>query len=68
MDEPPDLDRRDESPDEDAAGEREERVAVLRAAVQRGLEDVRAGRVTDLEAAFEQIETMLDEIEAAKRG
>ena len=71
VDELPDLNpRADDSGEEaaDAAGGREDRLAVLRAAVERGLEDVRAGRVTDLDAAFERIETMLDEIEAVKRG
>lgn len=68
MDELPDLNPRGDASDGGAAGAREDRVAALRAAVERGLEDVRAGRVTDLDAAFERIETMLDEIEAAKRG
>jgi antitoxin ParD1/3/4 len=48
--------------------EREERLAAIRAAVARGIEDVRAGRVADLEAALDRIETLLDEIEAVKRG
>jgi predicted transcriptional regulator len=39
----------------------------LRAAVKRGLEDIEAGRVVDLEAAFDRIEAMLDELEAGKR-
>jgi hypothetical protein len=71
VDELPDLNRRDDAVDDEAvsaAGAREDRLAALRAAVERGLEDVRAGRVTDLEAAFDRIETMLDEIEAVKRG
>lgn len=71
MNELPDFNPRDEAFDEESAGpagEGEDRVAMLRAAVERGLEDVRAGRVTDLDAAFDRIETMLDEIEAAKRG
>ena len=71
MDELPDLNPRDEAVDGETAspaGEGEDRLAELRAAVARGLEDVRAGRVTDLDAAFDRIETMLDEIEAAKRG
>lgn len=70
MDELPDLDPRGEPfgglPD--GAGEGRDRLARLRAAVERGLEDVRAGRVADLDAAFDRIETMLDEIEAAKKG
>ncbi|HEX8224874.1 MAG TPA: hypothetical protein VF605_13730 [Allosphingosinicella sp.] len=71
MDELPDLNSRGDASDNDsvgAAGDRDDRVAALRAAVERGLEDVRAGRVTDLDAAFDRIERMLDEIEAAKRG
>lgn len=71
MNELPDFNGREEAFDEEslgAAGAGEDRVAVLRAAVERGLEDVRAGRVTDLDAAFDRIETMLDEIEAAKRS
>jgi predicted transcriptional regulator len=71
MDELPDLNRGDESSKDEvaaSAGEREQRLAAIRAAVERGLEDVKAGRVTDLDAAFDRIETMLDEIEAAKRG
>ena len=70
MDELPDLNSPDEGSKDEAAGsavEREDRLAAIRAAVERGLEDVKAGRVTDLDAAFDRIETMLDEIEAAKR-
>ena len=53
-----------------AAGsdEREAYLAELRAAVTLGLEDVKAGRVVDLDEAFDRIEAMLDELEAAKRG
>jgi hypothetical protein len=51
-----------------SVGEREERLAAIRAAVQRSLEDVKAGRVADQDAALDRIEKMLDEIEAAKRG
>jgi hypothetical protein len=40
----------------------------LRAAVERGIEDIKAGRVVDLDEAFTRIEAMLDELEAAKRG
>jgi hypothetical protein len=70
MDELPDLNSRDEGIDDSAesTGAREERLAAIRVAVERGLEDIRAGRVTDLDAAFDRIETMLDEIEAAKRA
>jgi hypothetical protein len=70
MDELPDLDPRNDAADGEpagSAGERSARLAALRAAVERGLDDVRAGRVVDLEAAFDRIEAMLDEIEAAKR-
>jgi len=49
-------------------GGREARLAGLRAAVKEGLEDIKGGRVDDLEAAFERIEAMLDELEAAKRS
>ncbi|HEX8064307.1 MAG TPA: hypothetical protein VF535_13975 [Allosphingosinicella sp.] len=59
------------SGDEDGAfaesSEREARRAELRAAVKQGLEDIEAGRVVDLESAFDRIEAMLDELEAAKR-
>jgi hypothetical protein len=48
--------------------EREERLAAIRAAVEQSLEDVKAGRVADQDAALDRIEKMLDEIEAAKRG
>ena len=71
MDEQPDLNPRDDAFDDEAvgsAGGREDRLAALRAAVERGLEDIRAGRVVDLDAAFDRIETMLDEIEAADRA
>jgi predicted transcriptional regulator len=71
MDEQPDLNPRDEPLPDDAVGPgggREERLVAIRAAVERGLEEIRAGRVTDLDAALDRIETMLDEIEAAKRG
>lgn len=71
MDELPDLNPRDDAVEEGAvgsAGSREARLAAMRAAVEQGLEDVRAGRVADLDAAFDRIERMLDEIEAAKRG
>ncbi len=50
------------------SGEREARLAALRADVKRGLEDVRAGRVADLEVELDRIEAMLDELEAAKRS
>lgn len=48
--------------------QREDRLAAVRAAIERGIEDVRAGRVADVDAALARIETMLDEIEAVKRS
>lgn len=48
--------------------EREEWLAAVRAGVQRGLEDVAAGRFVDLDEAFDQVEAMLDEMEAARRA
>lgn len=48
--------------------EREAWLAAVRAGVQRGLDDVAAGRVVDLDEAFDQVEAMLDEMEAARRG
>lgn len=48
--------------------EREAQIAAVRAAVQRGLEDVKAGRVVDLEEGFAEIYAMLDEMEAARRA
>lgn len=48
--------------------EREEWVARVRAGVQRGLDDVAAGRVVDLDEAFDRVEAMLDEMEAARRA
>ena len=47
---------------------REARRAELRAAVQRGLDDIKAGRVADLDEAFDRIDAMLDELEAGKRS
>ncbi len=47
-------------------GEREARLAALRAAVQRGLDDIKAGAVADPDKALDEIEAMLDELEAAK--
>ena len=80
MDEQPDLNRRDETSNDEVSndgssndapaatvGGREERLAELRAAVERGLDDIRSGRAVDLDAAFDRIEAMLDEIESAER-
>jgi predicted transcriptional regulator len=49
-------------------GGREARLGWLRAAVKEGLEDIKGGRVSDLEGALDRIEAMLDELEAAKRA
>ena len=56
--------------DGSAAGSnaREARRSELRAAVQRGLDDIKAGRVADLDEAFDRIDAMLDELEAGKRS
>jgi hypothetical protein len=56
--------------DGSAAGSagREAHLGRLRAAVEIGLEDIKAGRVADLEQALDRIEAMLDELEAAKRS
>ena len=68
MDEPPALDPRAQTGEgAPPARERDGRLAELRAAVERGLDDIRAGRVVDLDSAFDRIEAMLDEIEAADR-
>lgn len=70
MDEQPELNPGEEAFSDDAAGPAGgggDRLAALRAAVERGLEDIRAGQVVDLDAAFDRIESMLDEIEAAER-
>lgn len=48
--------------------EREAQIAAVRAAVQRGLDDVKAGRVVDLEEGFAEIYAMLDDMEAARRA
>lgn len=47
---------------------REARFVVLRAAVQGALDDIKAGRVADLDQALDRVEAMLDELEAAKRA
>ena len=52
----------------DVVREREARIAAIRVAVQRSLDDVRAGRVVDLDESFARIDAMLDEMEAARRG
>lgn len=52
----------------DRVREREAWIAGVRAAVQRGLDDVKAGRVVDIEEGFTEIYAMLDEMEAARRA
>jgi antitoxin ParD1/3/4 len=55
--------------DSDRSGrEREARLAALRAAIQRGIDDAKAGRVIDLDEAFDQVEAMLDQMETARRA
>lgn len=68
MDDRPQLAPGDDDNPDAAGGGREARLGWLRAAVKAGLDDIKAGRVEDLEAAFERIEAMLDELEAAKRS
>lgn len=68
MDDRPQLDPSDDDGSAAAGGGREARLDGLRAAIRRGLEDIKAGRVDDPEAAFDRIEAMLDELEAAKRS
>lgn len=46
--------------------EREARIAAVRAAVQPGLDDVKAGRVVDVEEGFAEIYAILDDMEAAR--
>ena len=46
--------------------EREAHLAALRAAVQRGLDEIKAGCAADPDEALDRIEAMLDELEAAK--
>jgi antitoxin ParD1/3/4 len=48
--------------------EREDQMAAIRTAVRRGIEDANADRVVDLEEGFDQIEAMLDEMEATRRA
>jgi hypothetical protein len=48
--------------------DRATRFAELRAAIQQGIDDGDAGRVVDLDEAFDQVEAMLDEMEAAQRA
>lgn len=52
----------------ESAGGQQAHLVELRAAVERGLDDIKAGRVEDLDAALGRIEAMLDELEAAKRA
>lgn len=68
MDDRPQLDPDADDSADVGGGGREARLAALRATVKERLEDIKAGRVDDLEEAFERIEAMLDELEAAKRS
>ncbi|HYW16432.1 MAG TPA: hypothetical protein VE891_09810 [Allosphingosinicella sp.] len=47
--------------------EKETRLHGLRSEVERELDDIKSGRVADMEQALDRIEAMLDELEAAKR-
>ncbi len=67
MDECPQIAPSDDEDGSAARGGQEARLAWLRAAVKQGLEDIKGGRVSDLEGALDRIEAMLDELEAAKR-
>jgi hypothetical protein len=70
MDDSPNLRRNDQGTlgdDDFPERDREARLAELRAIVQQGIDDGDAGRVIDLEEAFDQVEAMLDEMEAAQR-
>jgi predicted transcriptional regulator len=58
----------DEGSGSAVSGGREARLAWLRAAVKEGLEDIKGGRVADVEGALDRIEAMLDELEAGKRA
>ena len=68
MDDCPQLEPDDDHNSDTGGAGREARLGRLRAAVERGLEDIKAGRVVDVEQAFDDIEAMLDELEAAKRS
>ncbi|HEX8309255.1 MAG TPA: hypothetical protein VF645_12645 [Allosphingosinicella sp.] len=69
MDDCPRLDSGDENDGAAAqSASNQAHLLELRAAVQRGLDDIKAGRVADVEEAFGRIEAMLDELEAAKRA
>ena len=69
MDDRPQLNPSDDdTPEAPGSGGREARLGWLRAAVKDGIDDIKSGRVADLEAALERIEAMLDELEAVKRS
>ncbi|HEU0135307.1 MAG TPA: flagellar biosynthesis anti-sigma factor FlgM [Allosphingosinicella sp.] len=71
MDEISNTGRRHEGDGSAASSEgsdREARLAELRAAIQRGLDDIKADRVADPNEALTRIEKMLDELEAARSG
>lgn len=58
----------DSDSDVPASPGRDARLTELRSAVERGIEDIKAGRVADPELALSEIEAMLDELEAAKKA
>ena len=47
--------------------ERERRLAALDAVIERGMEDIRAGRIQDAETVFDRLETTYSRL-AAERG
>lgn len=69
MDDPPQIGPNRTLGDSDhRERDHEARLGALRAAIQRGIDDGEAGRVIDLDDAFDQVEAMLDEMEAARRA
>lgn len=69
MDDPPQIGSGRNPDDSDhRERDREGHLAALRAAIQRGIDDGEAGRVVDLSEAFDQVEAMLDEMEAVRRA
>lgn len=48
--------------------EREDEVAALRAAVQRGIEDADAGRVMDAEEAFDRLDEYIRNMAPSAKG
>lgn len=69
MDDPPRIGPERALDDSDRRGKDDEaRSEALQAAIQRGIDDGDAGRVVDLDEAFDRVEAMLDEMEAARRA